>query len=466
MLEKSNLLLVEDESVFSRALALQLEEQGFTVFCESSGERALEYLRKHGAATDLVLMDIDLGTGMDGVQAAFKIQEAFRLPVIFLSAHAEKDVLDKTIETACYGILPKNSPVTVLSASVRMALRLHGAYRELRAKEEALREKDLIFSEFLEYSPIYVFFKDENLRSLKLSRNYENMLGKPLKELLGKNMDELFPSELARAMMEDDRKIIQEGKLVKVVEELNGRIYETLKFPIIREGRPDMLAGFTMDITEQRQAQTKLSNSLLEKEILFKELQHRVKNNLNVISSLLSYELQQVDDPKVRDVFTSAQARIRSMAGIYEKLYQSHQLGMVELDSYIKDFVETLVKMYQVDGLKLNLKLQLESVQLDLKRAVSLGLILNELISNALKYAFSGRELGELLIQLFRRDSKLVLKVRDDGAGMPPNLDWRQGKSLGFLLVNMLSAQIDGHLEFQSGLGEGTSFQLEFPEVE
>ena len=461
-----NLLLVEDEVIFAKALAVQLEELGFRVRCVESGEKALESLKEDFLKTDLVLMDIDLGSGMDGGETALNIQKSFHLPIVFLSAHAQKDVLDKAVATAGYGLLPKSSPISVLNASICMALRLHGLNRQLQEKQEELSKKDLIFNTFLEYSPIYVFFKDENLRSLHLSKNYEKMLGKPLDELLGKNMDELFPSNLAKSMLEDDRQIIQEGKVVKVLEEFNGRVYETLKFPIIREGQPDMLAGFTMDITEQRQAQTKLSNSLLEKEILFKELQHRVKNNLNVISSLLSYELQQVDDPKVRDVFTSAQARIRSMAGIYEKLYQSHQLGMVELDAYIRDFVETLVKMYQVDGLKLKLKLDLESVQLDLKRAVSLGLILNELISNALKYAFVGRKEGEVSIQLRLRDARLILSVRDDGLGMPPGLDWRQGKSLGFLLVNMLAAQIDGHLEFQSGVDQGTTFLLEFPEAE
>ncbi len=104
----------------------------------------------------------------------------------------------------------------------------------------------------MDNSPIYVFFKDENIRSLRLSKNYEQMLGKPISELLGKNMEDLFPSELARTMVEDDQRILREGKSITVEEELNGRSYSTIKFPILLEGRPTFLAGYTIDVTEKK----------------------------------------------------------------------------------------------------------------------------------------------------------------------------------------------------------------------
>jgi len=118
--------------------------------------------------------------------------------------------------------------------------------------ESALRESEEIFSRFMEFSPIYVFFKDENIRSLRLSRNYEKMLGKPVAELLGKTMDEIFPSEFAKNMVADDLKIIKEGKEITIEEELGGRIYSTIKFPIFIDGKPRFLAGYTMDITERK----------------------------------------------------------------------------------------------------------------------------------------------------------------------------------------------------------------------
>ena len=128
----------------------------------------------------------------------------------------------------------------------------------LKRAQQALQISEQIFREFMEHSPIYVFFKDENIRPMHLSRNYESMLGRPLDQLLGKSMDELFPSELAKNMVADDMRILKEGKEVSVEEQFNGRTYRTIKFPIMIEGRPPYLAGYTIDITEQKQALEKI----------------------------------------------------------------------------------------------------------------------------------------------------------------------------------------------------------------
>ena len=138
---------------------------------------------------------------------------------------------------------------------------IHTDISERKKIEDALRESEIIFSSFLEHSPVYVFFKDKNIRALRLSKNYEQMLGMPLGELLGKNMDELFPSELAKSMVADDMRILNEGKRILVTEEFNGRIYETTKFPIRKDGKPEMLAGFTLDVTERKQAEQALQES-------------------------------------------------------------------------------------------------------------------------------------------------------------------------------------------------------------
>ena len=128
--------------------------------------------------------------------------------------------------------------------------------------EEALLESEEIFRSFLKYSPIYVFFKDENLRSIQLSKNYEKMFGKPLSELLGKSMYDLFPSELAKRMVAGDMRVLKEGTVVTVEEEFNGRFYSTIKFPIFINGKPRYLAGYTTDITMRKQKEDELQRTV------------------------------------------------------------------------------------------------------------------------------------------------------------------------------------------------------------
>ncbi|MDD2804176.1 MAG: PAS domain S-box protein [Elusimicrobiales bacterium] len=144
--------------------------------------------------------------------------------------------------------------------------------REIDKAAAGLRESELIFESFMKYSPVYVFFKDKDIRSLRLSHNYETMLGRPLKELLGKTMDDLFPSELARSMIADDKRILQEGKQVVVEEAFNGRSYRTIKFPVEIDGKKNYLAGYTIDITEQKQASEKIEAIAREWETTFNSI--------------------------------------------------------------------------------------------------------------------------------------------------------------------------------------------------
>ncbi|MBK6284834.1 MAG: PAS domain S-box protein [Draconibacterium sp.] len=140
---------------------------------------------------------------------------------------------------------------------------------EQKQAEKSLKERDEIFRHFMENSPVYVFFKDTDIKAIQLSKNYENLLGLPLDQIIGKSMDELFPSDLAKKMIADDMKVLREGKLKVVDEEFNGRCYTTIKFPIIIDGKPAYLAGYTIDNTERRRAEETLKSSEERLKVLF-----------------------------------------------------------------------------------------------------------------------------------------------------------------------------------------------------
>jgi two-component system sensor histidine kinase/response regulator len=328
--------------------------------------------------------------------------------------------------------------------------------------EEALRESEEIFSRFMEYSPVYVFFKDEQGRSLRLSANFEKMLGKPVPELLDKTMNDLFPSELAKTMIADDQRILREGKQVVVEEELGGRRYTTIKFPIFIAGKPRYLAGYTIDVTEQAQADERLRRSLEEKEILLREVHHRVKNNLNIISSLLNLQSSIIQSPEqAMAAFQNSRDRIVAMALVHEELYKSRDYASVDMGEYLRTLTEQLLQAYGSAG-KVRIDARTEDIALSVSDSIPCGLILNELITNAFKYAFPEGRGGEIRVLLRREgDEDLELSVSDDGVGLPEDYERQDRGSLGLTLVRLLCEQLDGRMEIFSG--KGTSCRILFP---
>jgi PAS domain S-box-containing protein len=340
-----------------------------------------------------------------------------------------------------------------------------------------------IFRLFLQHNPIYVFIKDEDIRPIHLSKNYEKMLGRPLQEILGKSMDELFPFELSRAMIEDDKKILREGIPHEFIEELGDRTYSTLKFPIFIEGKAKYLAGYTTDITESKQAQDQLKASLREKEILLKEIHHRVKNNLQVISGLLTLQAAQIDDERLLRVIKESQSRIWTMALIHQTLYQSGNLAGIDMGDYIRQLSSNLLSSHAQVAMPPTLHFDLIPLQLAIDKAIPLALIVNELLINAVKHAFSDGRTGDIRIVLreCRDKSRRVpiedieitpkegmtlpaythqLSIADNGIGLPQGFNAANQKSLGLQLVAMLAKQIEGKLRIESG--HGTSVRIIF----
>jgi len=218
------------------------------------------------------------------------------------------------------------------------------------------------------------------------------------------------------------------------------------------------------DITAHKKADEAVKTSLAEKEVLLREIHHRVKNNMQVMISLLSLQAQSSSDPEVVNLLKESQNRIRTMAIVHEKLYRSNDLAHIDFSEYIESLSVHLFQFFSVEPRRVGLLRETEAIPLDINNAIPCGLILNELLSNALKYAFPDGRQGLITVGFRRRPGALLeISVRDNGIGFPAGLDFRRTSSLGLQLVNMLAGQLDGTLELSRD--GGTEFRIVFPEL-
>lgn len=220
-----------------------------------------------------------------------------------------------------------------------------------------------------------------------------------------------------------------------------------------------------IDITEHKKTGNKIRESLKEKEILLREIHHRVKNNLQIISVLLSLQSEEIDDPEILEKYKESENRIHSMALIHERMYQSKDLSSIDFSDYVQNLIADITYAYGFDGSNLDINLDLNNYNLSIETVMPLGLIINELVSNSLKYAFKDQKDNKINIILKKQNNdNFILEISDNGMGFPANIDFRNTSSLGLQLVNELVQQIDGQVELFNE--KGTKFIINFHEPE
>jgi two-component sensor histidine kinase len=215
------------------------------------------------------------------------------------------------------------------------------------------------------------------------------------------------------------------------------------------------------DTTERKQAERKLRASLEEKETLLREVHHRVKNNLAVISSMFYLESTYTKDHQTVLLLREAQDRVRSMAMVHENLYQSGNLTAVNFGEYAKTVLDSLLRTYLLESTGVTSRTRIDEILLSVELAIPCGLILNELVTNSLKHAFPERRRGELYIGLHQENGRCVLRVADSGVGIPEDLDARKTHSVGLRLVRSLTKQLEGEFSIRR-MSPGTVAELCF----
>jgi two-component sensor histidine kinase len=266
--------------------------------------------------------------------------------------------------------------------------------------------------------------------------------------------------ENARLYDQVQRDLIERKRAAEELRRLNEQLEDRVEERTLELAQANQ--SLQIEIEERERAEQQIRVSLKEKEMLLQEIHHRVKNNLQVISSLLNLQAGYIESEEIQAVFRDSQNRVRSMALVHEKLYRSTDLARVDLAEYIRNLATFLFGSYQAAAGRIALEVQADKVLLGIDAAVPCGLILNELISNTLKHAFPDGRSGQIWVELGQDDNRQVtLVVADNGIGLPPDFDILETDSLGMQLVDTLIEQLDGTLEIQSQAG--TQFTITFP---
>ena len=219
------------------------------------------------------------------------------------------------------------------------------------------------------------------------------------------------------------------------------------------------------DITERNRAEQQIKQSLKEKEALLREIHHRVKNNMAVVSSLLSLEAGKIKDATVRALFDESQRRVRSMALVHEKLYMTKDLSSINFQDYIKSIVSEIISLYRINTSAITTEINIEGVELDLESAVPCGLIINELLTNVFKHAFPDDRSGILSVHFSKSDGTYTLAIKDNGVGLPEGFDYNGESTLGLRLVKVLAGQLGGTLQIKSDKGTEAVVTFKIPDV-
>jgi two-component system response regulator len=239
-------------------------------------------------------------------------------------------------------------------------------------------------------------------------------------------------------------------------------IQSKFKFFYDEIGKPLRKIGIDLDITKRKQAEAEIQESLREKEILLQEIHHRVKNNLQVISSLLDLQSQRLTDPTTLKMFQESQNRIKLMALVHETLYRSKDFAKINFADYVKNLTDFLFSAYKTESNNITLELEIDQVFINLDQAIPCAFIISELVSNSLKYAFTPQQKGTIKITIKARQNQwLQLVIADNGVGLPVDCNLNNISSLGLKLVQVLTEQLEGTLELDHR--NGTHFTISLP---
>ena len=566
------ILLVEDEAIIALDEKETLEKRGYRVIVTYSGKKAINLFERE-TNIDLILMDIDLGAGIDGPTAAKEILGLRDVPIIFLSSHSEPEIIKKTENITSYGYAGKNYDIEIIDASIKMALKLFEAHEELRQKKSSLSKNQKLLNSIAENLPnSYIAIVERDFTvSFAAGREFKkngaelnSYVGKDLRSIFGERYDKVkycfektFNGEECSIELETVKSAMRiftvplytgDGEIENIlavaenisdykksekeleeaqrinssllsnmpgmgyrcinergwkmdfvsagakdltgyeIKEISGggpidygdmihpedrqmvwdSIQEaiskknryTLEYRITTKNQIDkwvweqgwevvpigkseaMLEGFIIDITARKRAQDKIEKLLEERNILLKEIHHRVKNNMLIIRSLLSMHLETLDSGPALTTLKKAIGQVESMKLLYEKLYDRELYSEISASDYFPQLIDDISAIFS-DEIPIKLEKEIDDFILTSKTTFTLGIILNELMINAMKYAFIDKTKGKIRISIKCADEQVTFIFEDNGVGIKEEEIGQTGR-IGLTMISYLVEELGG----------------------
>lgn len=457
---KEKILVVEDDAIAKLTLIQFLQNFGYDKpFTADNALDAYDIVKKNHI--DLILMDIFIRGNKDGIELAHEINKFSEIPIIYTTASTDAKTFERAKQTEPYAFITKPYDDRLLKNTIEMALNKHKNMRYHRIErsfevvpfnEEILNHLEvgvaainsMGYVVYINEKACQIFgYQKEEAINFHCTKFYADDFVQNaeliMKDFFNNTKDEVL--ELEVPMKHKTGKLIKVDLRSRLLESEDGHLYKVTTFE---------------DCTER----VNLEQTIKEKENLIREVHHRVKNNLQVVSGLLYLQAEKVKgDKNIFGLFMESINRINTMSMIHEKLYRTQDLQNINMKDYLTHLVQNILKTY--NKLDLKLKMELQDLKLGIDQAIICGLIINEIVSNSCKHAFTDMKngTGQISLKMSNGDEFLRIRVSDNGKGI--SLEARNSShTLGMQLINNLTEQMDAKFEVISAPGEGTEFYI------
>lgn len=460
------ILVVDDEAAITTHLEVRLNYMGYKVVGRaSSGEEALAKSRLF--KPDLVIMDIVMPGEMDGIEAASILKNELDIPVIFLTAYGDDALIKRAKKVEPFGYIIKPFQDNEIKAALQIALYNKEIYDLMKESSRTWQELAEIMNEavILARRSGVIYFWNQGAQQI-FGYSKEEVSGRPFSILLDEHPDPRFLAEIQRLLLFTRSKIA--GKWIEALGRRKDRSIIPIEIcinPWESKGKFFFII-LAKDISERKMSMASLEKALREKHQDVEEYKNAVSQNLHLVYKLLHLQSQCLEK---KEQFINPQEQ-REM--LIKKLSTNQELNQlppcstVNFYSYLRNLTTRLLEAYPIDRHRVQINIEAKkNLDFDIRRAIPLGLLVSELVSNALKYAFPGKKEGEIKIKFFQDESgNYKLQVSDSGIGLPEKADPHHPKSMGFQIVNDLVKQLKGSLEIKRG--RGTAFFIDIPSFE